>query len=1113
MGKKIFKEAQSEIKRLKKNSETESATSLMLPKLPEALSASLNRGSNESLRVMQALLDSLTEGGAEEWAQKVHAVVSRRFERMPRGGWRLMCDVFNKRFDRNVTPEELKILSTKPNGVRQRILDTENLLEGAESPNKGSNLPFPSIDGQLLNAANEAFRRIYDENINVEMRDRIRTKKVPMDKYDRNIMAHIQVILANHVKKSPPANLTEISLLLYVVQRTYEVLKCKTIIKSVWKDNINAKIKSMEDAKIVLCRHISNVSHGIPKQDAETLGKVFSKYSVKRWDLNDSKKAKEDLSHRIEIYKKKLEVHEKRKLFRKTNYMFELNRGRFYRQISEEQVLCSTANTSDVKEFWSNMWNSPDFEEIGWEETLDGAAEMGEQNVIEIPAQSEASEKEIADIISHLPNWKAAGVDGVFNFFIKESKCLHPFIIKETKRIIEDASIAPEWFFCGITYLIAKKRGDTAQDHRPITCMPNLYKIFTKAVTARLRTFCEVNNIISENQLGTVRECQGAKEQALINKIVNRSHHNNLKACWIDVKKAYDSVSHLYLTDCLRKLNVPSDIIRVVESLLEKWKTTLMYNQEALCDVKIRKGILQGDSLSPLLFVLCLEPLSRRLNARCKKVGYESPDMAFKTNHLIFIDDIKLLAEDECELKKLSDDTNKFLNQIGMEINREKSASNSEQCENLAKILGEHESYKYLGILETRNSIISEETKNDLKYAVYKRIKALCETKLNAKNLFRALNEFAISKLNYYIGLVEFKTAEFVEMDSHIRSILRSYRIHLQPANTERLYIKRDKLGRGLESIEYRAERILLSMNKKLSQRATYCNRRKAILEVERLHGTQLALIVEYIRNKYVIDAEQEVTDKLLLEVQEKNLLNKIKNKELHKKFMQALEEPQVDVKLASIWLKKGNNTPQSEGFYCYLQDRNIFFGQNKGKCNHCKAAEKSVDHLATKCGRMLHHDYLHRHNEVLKCIHLLLCNRYGIKMRKKLRAHKVDKYMENDRASIKVDTHILTDIKIQFNKPDIIVHDKVKNEIVIIEIGITSADNLKTVEMEKTRKYELLAKELGLIYKCTTRIIPYVITWDGLTTRFHGIYKKMLRIEDRTEPYSITDSKTIKNL
>ena len=112
--------------------------------------------------------------------------------------------------------------------------------------------------------------------------------------------------------------------------------------------------------------------------------------------------------------------------------------------------------------------------------------------------------------------------------------------------------------------------------------------------------------------------------------------------------------------------------------------------------------------------------------------------------------------------------------------------------------------------------------------------------------------------------------------------------------------------------------------------------------------------------------------------------------------------------------MKKGNNTQQSEGFYCYLQDRNIFFGQNKGKCNHCKSANKAP---ATMFAKILHHDYLHRHNEGLKCFHLLLCNRYEISMRKKLKAHKVD-----DRASIRVDTHIITDVKIKFKKPYILV-------------------------------------------------------------------------------------------
>ncbi|TBU13093.1 hypothetical protein CWI38_0533p0020 [Hamiltosporidium tvaerminnensis] len=52
---------------------------------------------------------------------------------------------------------------------------------------------------------------------------------------------------------------------------------------------------------------------------------------------------------------------------------------------------------------------------------------------------------------------------------------------------------------------------------------------------------------------------------------------------------------------------------------------------------------------------------------------------------------------------------------------------------------------------------------------------------------------------------------------------------------------------------------------------------------------------------------------------------------------------------------------------------------------------------------------------------------------------------------------------------------------ITLIEVGITSQDSLQIVETEKLRKYDLLANELGLIYKCSVEIIPYVMTWDGI--------------------------------
>ncbi|TBU00016.1 hypothetical protein CWI36_1772p0010, partial [Hamiltosporidium magnivora] len=85
-------------------------------------------------------------------------------------------------------------------------------------------------------------------------------------------------------------------------------------------------------------------------------------------------------------------------------------------------------------------------------------------------------------------------------------------------------------------------------------------------------------------------------------------------------------------------------------------------------------------------------------------------------------------------------------------------------------------------------------------------------------------------------------------------------------------------------------------------------------------------------------------------------------------------------------------------------------------------------------------------------------------------------------------------------------------NKITLIEVGITSQDSLQIVETEKLRKYDLLANELGLIYKCSVEKIPYVITWDGIVTKYHKTYLKRLQIPINVEAYiqSIVLKKTL---
>ena len=57
-------------------------------------------------------------------------------------------------------------------------------------------------------------------------------------------------------------------------------------------------------------------------------------------------------------------------------------------------------------------------------------------------------------------------------------------------------------------------------------------------------------------------------------------------------------------------------------------------------------------------------------------------------------------------------------------------------------------------------------------------------------------------------------------------------------------------------------------------------------------------------------------------------------------------------------------------------------------------------------------------------------------------------------------------------------------------------------VENEKRRKYDVLANEMGAIHNCKTRIIPYVLTWDGIVTKFHKSYIKEIGLTTKIQSH-----------
>ena len=108
----------------------------------------------------------------------------------------------------------------------------------------------------------------------------------------------------------------------------------------------------------------------------------------------------------------------------------------------------------------------------------------------------------------------------------------------------------------------------------------------------------------------------------------------------------------------------------LLEASMRNWKKELLADGKSLGVVNIKKGIFQGDSLSPLLFVMVMAPLSMILNGETK--GYKFGNAGKLVNHLLFMDDLKLYASSQRELDSLVRTVESYSRDIGMEFGIDK---------------------------------------------------------------------------------------------------------------------------------------------------------------------------------------------------------------------------------------------------------------------------------------------------------------------------------------------------------------------------------------------------------------------------------------------------------
>lgn len=265
----------------------------------------------------------------------------------------------------------------------------------------------------------------------------------------------------------------------------------------------------------------------------------------------------------------------------------------------------------------------------------------------------EFSNKEIKEAFFSIPGSKAPGPDGFNSTFFKKSWSIIGDEVCEAVRDFFLHGKLLKQVNCTRLTLIPKVHcPQSVCEFRPIACCNTLYKGITKLICTRLKTV--LPHIIAPNQAGFIQGRQIFHNVAIVQDLVGVYNRKATPPCCmlkIDIRKAYDSVDWNFLQEMMQALNFPQRFINWVMACVTSTSFSLGINGSLHGFFQGKRGLRQGDPMSPLLFVICMEYLSRLLayagNQKGYSFHYRCKGMAL--NHLVFADDLIIFCKGDYE--------------------------------------------------------------------------------------------------------------------------------------------------------------------------------------------------------------------------------------------------------------------------------------------------------------------------------------------------------------------------------------------------------------------------------------------------------------------------------
>lgn len=611
----------------------------------------------------------------------------------------------------------------------------------------------------------------------------------------------------------------------------------------------------------------------------------------------------------------------------------------------------------------------------------------------------------------------------------------------------------PEHLLHARTIFIPKKDdAKLPEDYRPITVQSVITRAYHKILARRLTSAADL-----DPRQKAFLPVDGCAENIFDIDLILRYHRQNFKPLYMlsmDIAKAFDSVSHSTVRDTLIANGVPAPMLRHIMHVYEYGFTSLKFDSWESDSIRPRRGVKQGDPLSPIIFNMVIDRLLRLLPP---EVGVDIGGIHYSA--CAFADDLILLATTPMGLQLAIDIAADYLSSCGLQINAAKSftvairnvphmkrsvVDGKTKFTCLARqlpALQREDEWKYLGVPFSPEGRTIVQPEKLLETALTKLTKA----PLKPQQRLFGLRVMALPSLYHLLTLGYTTLSRLKKFDTMTRRAVRKWLC--LPHDTPNAFFHADVKDGGL-SIP--SMRWLMPLHRRA--------RLQNILRFSQSTDPYLAhelqkTIRRLTENRVTIDSAQQL----------KNRWAHI----LHSSVDgQGLKESRK-VPIQHKWVTVGNRLLSGKDFINMIKLRinamptRSRTSRGRATTRACRAgchAVETLNHVLQQCHRT-HRARIERHNAIVSYIRRALAKKY-------------DTVIE--------EPHFSTSEGLR--KPDLLAVKQDKAMVIDAQVVGANVD-LCTAHLTKTQKYESLRSAIETKYAVSS------VTFTSATISYRGVW------------------------